>query len=73
MKKKPLICCNTLSQTVETEEQFAKRIRTDALKKLRLSASELNKDTIAAAMSLSEQATSLGDLSKKSKPRKTTP
>jgi hypothetical protein len=71
--KKKLLMSSTLPLAFETEEQFAKRIRTDALKKLRLSASELNKDTLAAAMSLSEQATSLGDLSKKSKPRKAAP
>lgn len=67
MKKKLLISNSTLPHAFETEEQFAKRIRTEALGTLRLRGSGLNKDGLAAAKSLSEQASFVGDLSKKSK------
>lgn len=67
MKKKLAISSNSLSHTLETEEQFAKRIRAEALETLRLRGSGLNKDALAAAKSLSEQASFLGDLPKKSK------
>lgn len=67
MKKKLLIANSTLPHAFETEEQFAKRIRTDALETLRLRGWGLNKDALAAAKSLSERASFLGDLPKKSK------
>ena len=67
MKKKLVISSSTPPDDVETEEPFAKRIRTDALETLRLRGWGLNKDTIAAAKSLSERASFLGDLPKKSK------
>lgn len=70
MKKKLLITNSTQPHAFETEEQFAKRIRTEALETLRMRGSGLNKDALAVAMSLSEQTSFLGDLSKKSKKRR---
>lgn len=70
MKKKLVISSSTPPEDVETEKQFAKRIRVEALEKLQLNDSGFNKDALAAAMSLSEQTSFLGDLSKKSKKRR---
>ncbi len=70
MKKKLVIASSTPPDDVETEKQFAKRIRVEALEKLQLNDSGFNTDALAAAMSLSEQTSFLGDLSKKSKKRR---
>lgn len=73
MKNKPLTNKRTLPKEDETDEQFSMRVRTEALKNLSLNKQEFNKESLAAAMCLSEQSTFFGDLSKNSKPKKKSP
>lgn len=74
MKNKPLTNKRTLPNEDETDEQFLIRVRTEAREKLYLNKQGVNKESLAAAMYLSEQSTFFADLSKKNfKPKKKAP
>lgn len=68
MKKKQLMSNEKSPNKGETVEQYARRIRSEAVEKLSIGKQAFNKEAVRAGMSLSEESSFFGDLSKKFNP-----